>query len=54
VPINAGRHYDVSAKGDRFLLLKDAPTADGHGPPVLEIRLVLNWFEELKTKVPKR
>ena len=28
-PLNAGRHYDVSADGKRFLMLMDAATADG-------------------------
>jgi eukaryotic-like serine/threonine-protein kinase len=46
------RHYDVSADGQRFLLLKDAPAPEGQKAPSPEIHLVLNWFEELKAKVP--
>ena len=40
-------NYDVSADGQRFLMIKPpeqaAPT---------QINVVLNWFEELKQKVP--
>jgi hypothetical protein len=42
VALNAGRHYDVSADGQKFLLLKDAPTPDGQKTPTPEIHLVLN------------
>ena len=52
--VNAGRHYDVSADGQRFLLLKDAPTPDGQKPAAPEIHLVLNWTEELKRLVPTK
>jgi serine/threonine-protein kinase len=50
--VNAGRHYDVSADGQRFLLLKDVAQADSVRPPSAEIHLVLNWHEELKRRVP--
>ena len=49
-----GRHYDVSADGQRFLLLKDAPTPNGQKTSAPEIHLVLNWFEELKAKAPAK
>jgi hypothetical protein len=42
----------VSADGQRFLLLKDAPLRDGQKTPAPEIHLVLNWLEELKAKAP--
>jgi Tol biopolymer transport system component/predicted Ser/Thr protein kinase len=41
-------NYDVSADGERFLLLKEEPT-DAATP---QINVVLNWFEELKGLVP--
>ena len=47
---NAGRHYDVSNDGQRFLLLKDA--SDGQKTVAREIHLVLHWFEALKTSAP--
>ena len=59
VAVNTGRHYDGSSDGQRFLLLKDAPTPDGQMPDgqmpaAPEIRLVLNWAEELKTRLPAK
>jgi serine/threonine-protein kinase len=44
-----GRTYDVSADGQRFLMIKLEP-----GPPATasSVVVVLNWFEELKHAVP--
>lgn len=42
--------YDVSADGQRFLMLKEGGTADR--PEVATIVVVLNWREELKRRVP--
>jgi Tol biopolymer transport system component len=41
-------NYDVSPDGQRFLMLK--PIEQEHAPT--QINVVLNWFEELKQKVP--
>jgi serine/threonine protein kinase/Tol biopolymer transport system component len=41
-------NYDVSPDGQRFLMLK--PIEQAAGPT--QINVVLNWFEELKRKVP--
>jgi serine/threonine-protein kinase len=41
-------NYDVSADGQRFLMVQPS----GQGPPVTQFNVVLNWFEELKQKVP--
>ena len=44
------RCYDVASDGQRFYAMQsDSPTAL---PAVTHINLVLNWFEELKAKVP--
>ena len=43
-----GTAYDVSADGQRFLMVKDTEQASA----VTQINVVLNWFEELKQKVP--
>jgi len=51
-PVLSGRNYDVSADGKRFLLFKNAPVPDGQPAAVAEIRVILNWTEELKAKVP--
>ncbi len=40
--------YDVSADGQRFLMVKTAE----QGSAATQINVVLNWFEELKQKVP--
>jgi hypothetical protein len=39
--------YDVSPDGQRFLMLKPSEQA-----APTQINVVLNWFEELKQKVP--
>ena len=49
-----GRHYDVSADGQRFLLLKDAPAGGAQRAVAPEITVVLNWSEELKQRVPTK
>ena len=47
----AGRTYDVSPDGQRFLMIKDIVGADQTATPASMI-VVLNWLEELKAKVP--
>jgi len=42
-------NYDVSTDGQRFLMLK--PSEQVQAAPT-QINVVLNWFEELKQKVP--
>jgi serine/threonine protein kinase/Tol biopolymer transport system component len=42
-------NYDVSSDGERFLMLK--PSEQAQAAPT-QINVVLNWFEELKQKVP--
>jgi hypothetical protein len=42
-----GRNFDVTPDGRRFLMVMDAqPEA------VTQIRVVMNWFEELEQLVP--
>ena len=41
-------YYDVSADGQRFLMLKPTEQAQA----ATQIVVVQNWFEELKQKVP--
>jgi eukaryotic-like serine/threonine-protein kinase len=41
-------NYDVSPDGQRFLMIKDA--AQQAAP--LQVNVVLNWFDELKRRVP--
>ena len=48
-----GRSYDVSPDGQRFLVIKETPAA-GPASTVTpaSIVVVLNWFEELKARLP--
>jgi hypothetical protein len=43
--------YDVSADGQRFLMIKETSAANERAPSA-RIILVQNWFEELKRLVP--
>jgi eukaryotic-like serine/threonine-protein kinase len=47
---NPSRHYDVSADGQRFLMLKPGANGDPNTTPVSMV-LVEHWFEELKQRV---
>ncbi len=49
----AGRTYDVALDGERFIAvrLELAETGDNEGEPT-GLNVVLNWFEELKERVP--
>jgi serine/threonine protein kinase/Tol biopolymer transport system component len=48
-PAGTYANYDVSPDGQRFLMLK--PSESAEAAPT-QINVVLNWFEELKQKVP--
>jgi serine/threonine protein kinase/Tol biopolymer transport system component len=45
------RSWEVSPDGQRFLLLRFAPSTD---KPVTSFHVVLNWIEELKRRAPAR
>ena len=44
------RPYDVSADGQRFLMLKDSAAGDPNATPASMV-VVEHWFEELKQRV---
>ena len=46
---SAGREYDVTPDGQRFLMVR---TENLERETVTELHVVLNWFEELKRLVP--
>jgi hypothetical protein len=48
-PSWVSRQYDVTRDGRRFIVLKDAVSAEAPTPAIL---LVQNWFDELKRLVP--
>jgi hypothetical protein len=45
----AGRSYDVSPDGQRFLVLKSIEESSRQA----QLNVVTNWFEELKRKAPR-
>jgi Tol biopolymer transport system component/predicted Ser/Thr protein kinase len=47
-PNPATTYYDVSPDGQRFLMIKESEQSSA----ATQINVVLNWFEELKQKVP--
>ena len=47
----ARRHHDLSPDGRRFLMITRVGTA-GAELAREEIKIVVNWFEELRTRVP--
>ena len=46
----SGRTYDVSADGQRFLMIKGPGTTDAGAPA--QVVIVQHWLEELKRLVP--
>ena len=46
------REYDVSPDGQRFLMIKDAPAEQTSTTTAASMVIVLNWFEELKQRLP--
>jgi len=47
---SAGTPYDVAPDGKRFVMLKDGGASNGQDE--LKLRVVLNWFEELRRLAP--
>jgi len=45
------RNHDISPNGKQFVTVADAAPAESGVPTTPQIRVVLNWFEELKEKV---
>jgi serine/threonine-protein kinase len=48
VAINAGRHYDVSPDGKRFLLLKDVAPPPNIPSRTSQLHFIQHWDQELK------
>ena len=48
-----GRAYDVSADGQRFLMIKD-PVTDTSTTSASPLVVVVNWFEELKARMAQK
>jgi hypothetical protein len=51
--IGPGRSWDVDPNGQQFLMIREAPTDAPDGEQAAaRIDVVVNWFEELKSRVP--
>jgi serine/threonine-protein kinase len=49
------RAYDVAPDGQRFLMIKDAASADQKSTETpASMIVVLHWFEELKARLPQK
>ena len=46
------RNHDIAPDGKRLITVGDA--TESGAPTAPQIRVVLNWFEELKDKVPTK
>ena len=47
------RDFDITPNGERFLMVFPETTDSDSGEPTRpQINIVLNWFEELKERVP--
>src|SRR5207248_5854628 len=55
IAVNFGaRDYDLSRDGKYFAVLIPKTTNDSNKAPTQQINITLNWFEELKLRVPVR
>ncbi len=50
--VGGHRDYDMSPDGERLLMVFPADRPDSGEPARPQINIVLNWFEELKERVP--
>ena len=50
--VSGYRDYDMSPDGKQLLMVFPADQADSGEPAQSQINIVLNWFEELKQRVP--
>ena len=46
------RPYGVSADGQRFLMVQEVPSAENDADAPPQIRVILNWLDELESLVP--
>ena len=52
VAVSRHRDYDITPDGERFLMVFPEDQTDVSEPVRPQINIVLNWFEELKERVP--
>ena len=46
--------WDISPDGKRFLMMKEVGSTASSAVGPRKIHIVVNWFEELKQRVPKK
>ena len=46
------RDYDITPDGEKLLMMFPEGVTESSDPPPQRIHVVLNWFEELKERVP--
>ncbi len=51
---DVGSPWDISPDGKQFLMIKESESATLTGEQPRKINIVLNWFEELKQRVPTK
>jgi Tol biopolymer transport system component len=47
-------NYDISPDGRRFVMVEEVRASNSGAPAAPQIQVVLNWFEELKARVPAK
>jgi serine/threonine-protein kinase len=47
-------NYDISPDGKRFVMVEEPKARTGSGPDTVQLQVILNWTEELKTRVPTK
>ena len=50
----APRNHDIAPDGKHFIAVADAAPNGSAAPTAPQIRVVINWFEELKQRVPTK
>jgi len=51
VAVGASGGFDITPDGKSFVVLLPQPADPGKAPPA-QINITLNWFDELKLRVP--
>ena len=53
--LGGNSNYDISPDGQRFVMVEEPGPASARGgvSQTARLHLILNWFEELKAKVPR-
>ena len=49
---NEPRPYDITPEGKQFIVMLPPAQAESGERPTQQINVVLNWFEELKQRLP--